>query len=144
MTALANIKLDYNWERQVKDHEEMKKQFPSFYDKEGKPKHNWDFGDHHIVDSEEMTRLSKMGVEFTVKRFAGVIPVNLAEKIPDNSTVHIHVPNYALNSYNEVTVLYDCCTETLQGKLDDGWRIIAVCPPINQRRPDYIIGRCVV
>ena len=26
-------------------------------------------------------------------------------------------------------------------RLDDGWRILAICPPNSQRRPDYILGR---
>ena len=42
---------------------------------------------------------------------------------------------------DEVQVLTDCCTEALQGELDDGWRILAVCPPNAQRRPDYVLGK---
>jgi hypothetical protein len=37
--------------------------------------------------------------------------------------------------------LNDACTDELRRHLDDGWRIVCVCPPLNQRRPDYILGR---
>jgi hypothetical protein len=42
---------------------------------------------------------------------------------------------------DEVTNLDDAYTDELQEHLEDGWRIIAICPPNGQRRPDYILGR---
>lgn len=57
--------------------------------------------------------------------------------------VSVHVPNFALLSFNQVDVLEDYCTESLQDKLNDGWRILCICPPLNERRPTYIIGRFV-
>ena len=53
----------------------------------------------------------------------------------------IHVPDFGLLLIDEVDVLTDCCTDDLRGRLDQGWRILAVCPPNAQRRPDYVIGR---
>jgi hypothetical protein len=47
------------------------------------------------------------------------------------STIHI----------TNVKVFTDLCTEELQTKLDEGWRIVAVCVQPNQRRPDYILGK---
>jgi hypothetical protein len=38
-------------------------------------------------------------------------------------------------------LLDDACTDNLQAHLNEGWRIIAVCPPDAKRRPDYILGR---
>lgn len=55
--------------------------------------------------------------------------------------VQISIPDIGLLLMDEVTWLEDCCTEELQKSLNDGWRIIAVCPPNSQRRPDYILGR---
>ena len=49
-------------------------------------------------------------------------------------------PSNLLMSVDETLLLEDCCTDVLQGKLNDGWRIIAVCPQ-PQRRPDYVLGR---
>lgn len=57
------------------------------------------------------------------------------------AAVQIAVPDMALMYIDEVQVLTDLCTDMLQGELDDGWRILAVCPPNSQRRPDFIMGR---
>lgn len=59
----------------------------------------------------------------------------------DGGSVIIHVPDYTLAHIKQVEVLCDCCTDELQRHLDDGWVILAVCPPNAQRRPDYVIGR---
>ena len=55
--------------------------------------------------------------------------------------VQLALPDIGLLVIDEVTWLDDACTEELQRQLDDGWRILAVCPPNAQRRPDYILGR---
>lgn len=54
---------------------------------------------------------------------------------------NITLPDIGLLLINEVTWLENACTEDLQRELDEGWRILAVCPPNAQRRPDYILGR---
>lgn len=61
--------------------------------------------------------------------------------ILDGNAVQITIPDMALLFFNKVTWMEDACTEELQAKLDEGWRILAVCPPNAQRRPDYILGR---
>lgn len=66
---------------------------------------------------------------------------NLAELESHGAAVQIHVPDFTLMTITEVEVLDDCCTDMLQRHLDDGWRILAVCPPNAQRRPDYVLGR---
>ena len=58
-----------------------------------------------------------------------------------NERVQVHMPGQALSTYNEVLLLEDHCSDALQGKLNDGWRIIAACPQPDQCRPDYILGR---
>lgn len=65
------------------------------------------------------------------------IPVS---DIAYNERCEVHVPNMALMTYNETMLLEDSCTDALQDRLDEGWRIIAACPQ-PQRRPDYIMGR---
>ena len=49
-------------------------------------------------------------------------------------------PGPNLLNVNETLLMEDACTDALQENLDDGWRIIAVCPQ-PQRRPDYVLGR---
>lgn len=58
-----------------------------------------------------------------------------------NERVEVHMPGQALATYNETMLLQDSCTDALQNEIDSGWRIIAVCPQPDQRRPDYILGR---
>lgn len=86
-------------------------------------------------------RLTAIGVSFTVKSFKGTLP--LQSILPDgkNYTVHVAIPNLGLLTVEEVMVEEDCCTDNLQRRLNEGWRILCVCPPKNARRPDYILGR---
>ena len=49
-------------------------------------------------------------------------------------------PGPNLLNVNETLLMEDACTDELQENLDNGWRIIAVCPQ-PQRRPDYVLGR---
>lgn len=57
-----------------------------------------------------------------------------------NDKVGVPQPGLGLNQYNSMMLCEDVCTDQLQGYLDDGWRIIAVCPQPDSRRPDYILG----
>lgn len=57
-----------------------------------------------------------------------------------NERCEVHTPGNMLATYNETMLLEDACTDELQTSMDDGWRIVAVCPQA-QRRPDYIMGR---
>jgi hypothetical protein len=86
--------------------------------------------------------LVRMGVPFKIKRFSGCYKVQ-QPTAGDNHTVNIQVaiPNLLLFAVDEVMVLEDACTNNLQSYLDEGYRILAVCPPPAQRRPDYILGR---
>lgn len=61
--------------------------------------------------------------------------------LPFNAKCHVSVPGLGLLLLNEVQVEKDCCTDRLNDLLRDGWRIVAVCPQPDQRRPDYVIGR---
>lgn len=58
-----------------------------------------------------------------------------------NNRVDVHVPGNALLAIDEVFVAEDLCTDALGTYLEEGWRIVAVCPQPDQRRPDYVLGR---
>lgn len=115
------------------------------------PRYWW--GESITADCDTVIRVtSGKGFTLTVEAFS---INNMLSKIRDSyddeieqienytrgQIVQIHVPNMSLMLVNEVTYLDDGCTEELQKLLDDGWRILAVCPPNSQRRPDYILGR---
>lgn len=58
-----------------------------------------------------------------------------------NQRCNVHVPSLGLLLIDEVRVLENACTDTVQQELEQGWRIVAVCPQPDQRRPDYVMGR---
>lgn len=55
------------------------------------------------------------------------------------SVSQIVMPGYDLLKYGAIHVEENACTDVMQKKLDEGWRIIAVLPRLDQRRPDYIL-----
>lgn len=63
------------------------------------------------------------------------------EKNTYNEKCNVHVPGLGLLMIEELKLCEDACTETIREQLMDRWRIIAVCPQPDQRRPDYILGR---
>lgn len=71
----------------------------------------------------------------------------LADKIASapaasfNDRCQQHQPNASLMAIAETKLLENSCTDVLQEHLAEGWRIIAVQPQPDQRRPDYILGR---
>lgn len=74
----------------------------------------------------------------------------LADKIASmpaasmNERCNQHQPNNALLAVAETKLLQDSCTDVLQEELAAGWRILAVQPQPDQRRPDYILGRSLM
>jgi hypothetical protein len=58
-----------------------------------------------------------------------------------NEKCNVHIGNLGLLHINQVGYCEDKCTEDLQLLLNQGWRILSVCPQSDQRRPDYIVGR---
>lgn len=66
---------------------------------------------------------------------------NRFEKVVEfNQRCEVHVPNLGLLNINQLAYATDYCTEELQRLLHQGWRILAICPQPDQRRPDYILG----
>lgn len=159
---LAQIEFDYSI------NSELEKLGPAIYEEfrerfkelelgewsEGAAKPPYIYGRRTIIDlTTDGVWLTEHGLSFSLKRFKGAYYTDAnimgnrwayGKPNPDAPPpVHIQVaiPDLALLSLNEVCVLEDACTDELQGKLDGGWRIIAVCPPNSQRRPDYVLGR---
>ncbi|WP_342163019.1 hypothetical protein [Methylobacterium sp. SD21] len=107
----------------------------------------WGFGwegREFTVDLSDIgVNLIEMGVTFEVKRFSSCYRVAEPGSAGPGTTnnIQIAIPNLLLFAVDEVLLLEDSCTDRLQDHLTEGWRILAVCPPAAQRRPDYILGR---
>lgn len=104
------------------------------------------------LSDEEVVGLAALGVPLLVKPLPGMMVVKMQDRakwdhgvrpsaIQDASAVQIAVPDIGLLLLDEVCVREDYCTDMLQSDLDEGWRILAICPPNAARRPDYILGR---
>lgn len=110
-------------------------------------------GGEMLIDLEtDGKALAMVGINFEVKRFkgayfcgdVGTYQTKVAgPQVSATTVIQVAIPDLALLSINEVKLLDDCCTDALQDMLSEGWRIIAICPPNSQRRPDYIVGRHV-
>lgn len=61
-----------------------------------------------------------------------------ADKVTENFKVS---GERSLLEIREITYREDYCSEELQELIKEGWKLIAVCPQNNQRRPDYVLGR---
>lgn len=84
----------------------------------------------HLVDRfAELERKLLEGSGFDSQRF--------------NTRVSVHVPGLGLLLLNEFMALTSSCTDDLNKHIGLGWRVVAVCPQPDQRRPDYILGRTV-
>ena len=88
-------------------------------------------------DQNLFNRISELHekIESVVSRFD--------KQIEFNQKCEVHVPGLGLININRLGFATDKCTEELQEILNRGWRILAVCPQPDQRRPDYILGMSI-
>lgn len=100
-----------------------------------------------VITTHELRAVSALGLTVKVSRVRGIFseatPGAVLEGANHAQTVNIDISvpgGVALMSVRQVSWLEDCCTEHLQRQLEAGWRIVAVCPPNDTRRPTYIIG----
>lgn len=110
-----------------------------------------------MLTEKQMVALLVAGIDFKVKQEVAIQVEDInktfnfvADKPYDGASINnntynnrcdVHMPGNMLASYNEVQLMEDSCTDRLQESLSQGWRMIAVCPQPDQRRPDYIMGR---
>jgi hypothetical protein len=100
-----------------------------------------------LITITELEALSRVGLKASVSRVRGLFseasPGAVLADAQRAGTVNIDISvpgGVALMSLRSVTWLEDCCTQLLQSYLNLGWRMVAVCPPNDTRRPTYIIG----
>lgn len=58
-----------------------------------------------------------------------------------NEACNVHITNVGLLTIQKVKIETNMCTDMIQDELDDGWKILAICPQPDQRRPDYVLGK---
>lgn len=104
-----------------------------------------------VCDMEEAVAWDKAGVSLTIGKIRGVAyPVKPSSAVADAlagaggpTIINVSVAGAGLYAVQSVHYEEDCCTMHLQSLLDLGWRILAVCPPNDTRRPTYILGHHV-
>ncbi len=151
MSFIASAKVEYGWARKVAAldyqdyaafrarirHPEMLKALPDRgfnAEKAEAAFHSWT---DMLVNGDEAQAWTDIGVEITMSRVKGLAS---DEKDIRNTIYQISVANIGLMQIQRAEVLEDCCTNELQSWLDKGWRILAVCPPNDTRRPSYVMG----
>jgi len=101
-----------------------------------------------VCDLAEAQVWNDAGFTLEVAKLRGVAyPVAPADAVRDAlrgaggpTIINVSVSNVGLYDVQAVHYEEDCCTERLQNFLSLGWRLLAVCPPNDKRRPTYIIG----
>lgn len=147
---IAQAKLEWSWKKKLlelfeKDPSAYRLlrdrvklvQLPHTYEELEKLSEYEHVNGNHVIDDRELDAWTSVGVEVTMSRVRG-----LRSNDPDiHKTIYqISVANVGLMQIQRVEVLEDCCTDELQRELDRGWRILAVCPPNDARRPTYVVG----
>ena len=105
-----------------------------------------------LLSVEQAYELQRNGIQgITVKGIDGTMLTKMNDRgtltglnaidMIEAKVVQIAVSDVGLLLIDEVDWMEDACTQELQTRLEQGWRILAVCPPNAQRRPDYILGR---
>lgn len=92
-----------------------------------------------IMDNTEVEAFTRFGIEVKIKTIKGLSRGG-SDPVVQHVT-QISLANVGLLEVDQVTYEEDCCTDHLQDQLNEGWRILCVCPPKDSRRPTYILGR---
>ena len=160
MSELINVAIDYPDKELLSDDANWRKfcsLWPLAKEDMDRTTAHWNYGIElgpARITHEEANGLSTMGLRVILKPLPGAMIVKMQDRhkwehrvgvTPDDLTsgraVQIAIPDIGLLQIKDVCVEEDCCTDFLQQRLNEGWRILAVCPPNAARRPDYILGR---
>lgn len=90
-----------------------------------------------LMDADEVAAWGDAEVEVTISRIKGL--ASNAREL-QQTIFQVSIAGIGLMQIQCVELLENCCTVELQNWLDRGWRIVAVCPPNDTRRPSYIMG----
>lgn len=103
-----------------------------------------------IATADDLSVFTQFGFKPIIRRVRGIFQESLANiGVPDpnpeqTQVVNITIPNAALFAVRTLQVIENECTNYVQSWLEMGWRIVAVCPPNDCRRPTFILGHADV
>lgn len=109
-----------------------------------RPKHY--FHGEMIGTIDDLTAFTRFGFKPRISRVRGIFQESLSQiGVPEptpqqQQVVNISIPNAALFAVRTLQVIENECTNYVQSWLEKGWRIVAVCPPNDCRRPTFILG----
>lgn len=92
-----------------------------------------------IIDTEVETTHNFINYDMLAEKISNSLISKTGSNLFNNK-LEVHQPNMPLFTYNNFIHLNDCCTEVLQEHINKGYRVVAICPQPDQRRPDYILG----
>jgi hypothetical protein len=128
----------------VSQYQELRTKFPKLRLPETQSEISHWFDPYEIlIDDADFEYLDNLGVKMSLRRVKGLHHPQIVQRHhPLEQRINqVSVSNVGLMQINRVEVLEDFCTFALQERLNDGWKIIAVCPPNDTRRPTYIVGK---
>ena len=149
---IIEIELPYESNKIIKawsseDYAEFRKKFKDF-DMPEISEQMADYLTYTMFGSEaDFWDLVSRGLKPSARRIRGMPCDALPEvaKVPGSKEaqtliVNVSVPNAALFAVQSITWVEDACTQHIQSMLNTGWRIVAVIPANDCRRPTYIMG----
>lgn len=99
------------------------------------------WGGETIVDEAGISIICKYHPDAKFKRVKGLLynhPAQQKETI--QQVTQIHVANLGLFAIERLLLLEDACTNEINEMISGDWKIIAVIPANDARRPTYILG----
>lgn len=151
MSLLVN--LDFGYDARLSDmppekYAALREAFPAMDISEAQPTETYVTLPDYLATVDELERLVReFGIHPTVKKVRGLSypaafnPTQIPAPASAVQVTQVSVANGALLEINTLQLLENACTDEVQAFLKNGWRIVAVCPSNDQRRPDYILGR---
>lgn len=153
MSYIVQIEIEYTVSKRIKTefspelYAEFREEFADF----DLPENQSDMSDWSGLSmfgsEKDFWRLTDLGLEPRAKRIRGMpaesVPPEAKEHLRQEDRVQIinvSVPNAALFAVQKITWVEDACTQHIQKMLDEDWRIVAVVPANDTRRPTYIMG----
>lgn len=149
MEQLITMELDYTNAEKIKaltwvQFEALKVRLPELKlaeTQEDIPKYQaWDV----VGTIHDVQYLTDLGLTVKISRVRGMYCEELPKLgVPQPQglqVVNISIPNAGLFAVKKLKVLENECTEYVDEWLAKGWRIVAVCPPNDTRRPTYVMG----